>query len=171
MLPVLRALTQLPDEGHEFLVLAQWQDGALVRSYGGGEAEELQGGNESSKISAGHQNFCFQIFTDRSLLVALPDVECVLEDGVHDPADAEGRLDDVGNDLLHCGHQTENTSLPGSVPEMFAAEQDSPCRVFWNRFTDTMSFVSLNAFPSVSMVNSLEVNEEKINKSVELKLR
>lgn len=38
----LQALTQLPDEGHEFLVLAQRQDGALVRSYGGGEAEELR---------------------------------------------------------------------------------------------------------------------------------
>lgn len=31
----------------------------------------------------------------------------------------------------------------------------SPCRVFWNRFTLTISFVSLNIFPSVSMVNSL----------------
>lgn len=31
----------------------------------------------------------------------------------------------------------------------------SPCRVFWNRFTLTMSFVSLNDLPSVSMMNSL----------------
>lgn len=38
---LLWALTQLPDEGHEFLVLAQRQDGALVRSYGCWEAEEL----------------------------------------------------------------------------------------------------------------------------------
>lgn len=37
----LWALTQLPDEGHEFLVLAQRQDGALVRRYGRREAEEL----------------------------------------------------------------------------------------------------------------------------------
>lgn len=37
----LWALTQLPDEGHKFLVLAQRQDGALVRCYGCGEAEEL----------------------------------------------------------------------------------------------------------------------------------
>lgn len=41
---VLRALTQTPDEGHEFLVGAQRQDGALVRSHGRWEAEELQEG-------------------------------------------------------------------------------------------------------------------------------
>lgn len=40
----LRALTQPLDEGHEFLVLAQRQDGALVWSYGRREAEELQEG-------------------------------------------------------------------------------------------------------------------------------
>lgn len=102
---LLRTLTQLPDEGHKFLVLAQRQDGALVRGYGCWEAEELQeGGNRHSKdltqpISAA----ALTDFTDRSLLVAFSDVESVLKDGVHDPADAEGRLDDVGNNLLHCG--------------------------------------------------------------------
>lgn len=102
----LWTLTQLPDEGHELLVLAQRQDGALVRRYGRGEAEELP--EEEALVAeisrAARQRFgVLRIFTDRSLLVALPDVECVLEDGVHDPADAEGRLNDVGNDLLHCG--------------------------------------------------------------------
>lgn len=37
----LWALTQLPDEWYEFLVLAQRQDRALVWRYGCGEAEEL----------------------------------------------------------------------------------------------------------------------------------
>lgn len=38
------SLTQLPDEGHKFLVLAQRQDGALVWRDGCWEAEELQEG-------------------------------------------------------------------------------------------------------------------------------
>lgn len=102
------ALTQLPDEGHKFLVLAQRQDGALVRSYGCWEAEELREGRTRSLDRARTQDLntsALTEFTDRSLLVAFSDVECVLEDGVHDPADAEGRLDDVGNNLLHCGLQ------------------------------------------------------------------
>jgi len=45
----------------------------------------------------------------RSLLVSLPDVECVLEYGVHDAADAERRLDHVGDHLLHCGADTKTT--------------------------------------------------------------
>lgn len=39
--------------------------------------------------------------------------------------------------------------------QLGATEETSPCRVFWNRFTLTMSFVSLNVLPSVSTVNSL----------------
>ena len=42
----------------------------------------------------------------RPLLVALPDLEGVLQDGVHDPPDAEGRLDHVGDHLLHCNTKT-----------------------------------------------------------------
>ena len=42
----------------------------------------------------------------RPLLVALPGSEGVLQYGVHDSADAKGRLDDVGNNLLHCGRHT-----------------------------------------------------------------
>lgn len=54
------------------------------------------------------------------MLVAFSDVERVLEDGVHDPADAEGRLDDVGNDLLHCrGEGGEELNRFPSFPEMF----------------------------------------------------
>lgn len=41
----------------------------------------------------------------RSLLVTVSNMECVLEDGVHDPADAKGRLDDIGNDFFHCGRE------------------------------------------------------------------
>lgn len=98
-------LTQLPDEGHEFLVLAQRQDGALVWSYGCWEAEELREGGTRSLNRARAQDVkasAWMESTHRSLLVAFSDVECVLEDGVHDPADAEGGLDDVGNNLLHC---------------------------------------------------------------------
>lgn len=51
----------------------------------------------------GRERFRLEGLTDRSLLVAFSDVERVLKDGVHDPADAEGRLDDVGDNLLHCG--------------------------------------------------------------------
>lgn len=36
------ALTQLSDERHELLVLAEWEDGAFIRGNGGREAEELQ---------------------------------------------------------------------------------------------------------------------------------
>lgn len=107
------ALTQLPDKGHKFLVLAQRQDGALVRSYGCWEAEELREGGTWSHDRARTQDLnasALTEFTDRSLLVAFSDVECVLEDGVHDPADAEGRLDDVGNNLLHCGWQTKKNN-------------------------------------------------------------
>lgn len=39
----------------------------------------------------------------RPLLVTLSNMECVLEDGVHDPADAEGRLNDIGDNFFHCG--------------------------------------------------------------------
>lgn len=39
----------------------------------------------------------------RPLFIPLPDAERVLEDGVHDSADAKGRLDYIGNNLLHCG--------------------------------------------------------------------
>lgn len=38
---LLRMLTQLPDEGHKFLVLAERQDGALVWGYGCWKTEEL----------------------------------------------------------------------------------------------------------------------------------
>lgn len=37
------------------------------------------------------------------LFIPLPGTERVLEDGVHDSADAKGRLDYIGNNLLHCG--------------------------------------------------------------------
>lgn len=43
-LVLLRALTQVPDEGHKLLVSAEGQDGALVRGHGCREAEELQEG-------------------------------------------------------------------------------------------------------------------------------
>lgn len=39
----------------------------------------------------------------RPLFIPLPDTERVFEDRVHDPADAKGRLDYIGNNLLHCG--------------------------------------------------------------------
>lgn len=72
-----------------------------------------------------HQRF--DLFTDRSLLVAFSDVERVLEDGVHDPADAEGRLDDVGDDLLHCRwgeeereEEEEELNHFPTFPEMFS---------------------------------------------------
>lgn len=45
-----------------------------------------------------HKQHCY-----RSLFIPLPDVECVLEDGVHDPTNAEGRLDDIWNNFFHCG--------------------------------------------------------------------
>lgn len=103
--------------------------------------------------------------TYRSLLVTFSDLECVLKDGVHDPTDAKGGLDYVGNNFLHC-EQTKNRQKLRVTEVVFvrkkihsfptAHERISPCRVFWNRFTLTMSFVSLNVLPSVSMVKSLQ---------------
>ena len=47
----------------------------------------------------------------RPLLVTFPDVEGVLQDGVHDPPDAEGWLDHVGDHLLHCRHKDPITTV------------------------------------------------------------
>lgn len=41
-----------------------------------------------------------------SLFVAFSDLERVFKDGVHDPTDAERRLDYIGDDFLHYGWQT-----------------------------------------------------------------
>lgn len=38
-----------------------------------------------------------------SLFVAFSDLERVFKDGVHDPTDAERRLDYIGDDFLHYG--------------------------------------------------------------------
>lgn len=43
----------------------------------------------------------------RSLFVTFSDLECVLKDGVHDPSNAEGRLDYIWNNFLHCGQQRQ----------------------------------------------------------------
>ena len=100
----------------------------------------------------------------RPLFIPLPDVERVLEDGVHDSPDAKGRLDYVGNNLLHCG-KTETVVFPHekthcSTPELGTPAQCRllPCRVFWNLLTPTMSLVSLNARPAVSRLNSLQTH-------------
>lgn len=45
--------------------------------------------------------------THRSLFVTFSDMECVLKDGVHDPSDAKGGLDNVGDNFLHCGQRRQ----------------------------------------------------------------
>ena len=47
----------------------------------------------------------------RPLVVPLPDMEGVLKDGVHDPPDAEGWLDHIGDNLLHCQHKDPVTTV------------------------------------------------------------
>jgi len=72
-----QSLRQLLDERGEVGVVGQRQYGALER------------GDEGRESEVG------------ALLVALSHAEVVLEERVHDAADAEGRLDDVGNDFLN----------------------------------------------------------------------
>ena len=71
-----QGLGQLPDEGRKLGVVGQRQDGAL------------EGRDEGREREVG------------ALLVAVAHPEVVLEQGVHDAADAEGRLDHVRDDFL-----------------------------------------------------------------------
>ena len=71
-----QSLRQLLDERSEVGVVGEWQYGALERSDEGRESEV------------------------GTLLVAVSHAEVVLEERVHDTADAEGGFDDVGNDFL-----------------------------------------------------------------------
>lgn len=45
------------------------------------------------------------------MLITFSDMECVLKDGVHDPTDAKGGLDYIGNNFLHCGRKTQTESV------------------------------------------------------------
>lgn len=101
-----------------------WLSGRTEHLYGATVAGKLKNcGRDEHGHAQDLNTSALTEFTDRSLLVAFSDVECVLEDGVHDPADAEGRLDDIGNNLLHCGlqirkktnKQTKKLSYPKSV--------------------------------------------------------
>lgn len=38
-------------------------------------------------------------------------MECVLEDGVHDPADAKGGLNYIGNNFFHCWGETQTQTV------------------------------------------------------------
>ena len=69
-------LGQLSHKGRKLGVIGERQDGAL------------QGCDEGREREVG------------ALLVAFAHSEVVLEQGVHDAADAEGRLDYVGDDFL-----------------------------------------------------------------------
>ena len=68
----------------------------------------------------------------RPLFIPLPDVERVLEDGVHDSPDAKGRLDYIGNNLLHCG-KIETVVFPHEkltvLPQSSEAGSVSPLTV------------------------------------------
>ena len=71
-----QSLRKLTNEGNKVRVVRQGQDGTLERRDEGRQGE----------VS--------------SLFVALTHPEVVLEQGVHDAADAERRLDHVWNDFL-----------------------------------------------------------------------
>lgn len=68
------------------------------------ESSSIKRNSETNKTTVLSQ-ISFLVFkhSHRPLFIPLPDTERVLEDRVHDSADAKGRLDYIGNNLLHCG--------------------------------------------------------------------
>lgn len=105
--------------------------------------------------------FC-SFFSYRPLFIALPHAKRVLEDGVHDSADAKRWLDNVWNNLLHFRWEKRFISWPSYSQALGqVCSWLLPCKVFWNLLTLTMSLVSLKVLPSVSILNSLQTKTQQ----------
>lgn len=52
----------------------------------------------------------------RSLLISLSDMECVLQYGIHDPAQAKGGLNYTRNNFFHCKRDDNSVTVVSKEP-------------------------------------------------------